>query len=250
MNKLPIEIEAGLPIDLMILTKSNMVLTLKSTISERMGDESFKSTMPIYNGKLLPLEKDLRLIIVYNLKEVGRFEFEAVVSGRLVEDNMHLLTLTALGPVKKSQRRNFFRVPFFESIELMRHGKPLAEEVQAKLISEYEKKIEKYKNRLDIIVDDPPILFETVQIECRDISGGGLRCLSRTELSIFEVLEGTLHVDGLYVPFKGEVIRITPSYDSVYPYELGIKFTEMDENVRTKLISYVFKKQRNLMKKG
>lgn len=250
MNKLPIEVEPGLPVDFLILTKSNMVLTLKSTIYEKVGDSSLKALMPIYNGKLMPLERELRLIIVYNLKEVGRFEFEALVTNRSVEDNTHLLMLEVLSPVKKSQRRNYFRVPFFESLSLIRFTKPLPEDVQGKLMSEYEKKIEKYKDRKDIIVEDPPLLFETLQIECRDISGGGIRCLARKEVQIFELLEGTLHVDDLFVTFKGEVIRISSSYDSVYPYELGIKFTEMDESIRTKLIGYVFKKQRNLMKKG
>lgn len=250
MNKLPIEVEPGLPVDFLILTKSNLVLTLKSTIYEKVGDTSVKALMPIYNGKLMPLEKELRLIVVYNLKEVGRFEFEAVVTNRSVEDNTHLIMLDALTPTKKSQRRNYFRVPFFESLNLVRLSKELPEDQKKKLLGEYEKKIEKFKDRKDIIVEDPPILFETLQIECRDISGGGIRCLARKEVHIFELLEGTLHVDDLFVSFKGEVIRISPSYDSVYPFELGIKFTEMDENVRTKLIGYVFKKQRNLMKKG
>lgn len=250
LGKLPNEIEPGLPLDFLITTKSNMVLTLKSTIYERLNDEQFKALMPIYNGKLLPLERDLRLYVVYNVKEVGRFEFEAVVSGRSVEGNIHVITLTALTDVKKSQRRNFYRVPFFESIQLVRLDKALPEDEQKKLMEAYEKAINKYKDRKDIIVDDPPLLFETVSIECRDISGGGIRCLARQELRVFEPVEGIVHVDGLYVPFKGEIIRVGPSFDSVYPYELGIKFTEMDETVRTKLISYVFKKQRNLMKKG
>ncbi len=250
MMKLPKEIEAGLPIDFSILTKSKMVLTLKSTVYQMVDEGIFKALMPIYNGKLMPLERDLKLVVIYNIKEIGRFEFEAVVIGRSVEDNIHTLTLQILSDVKKSQRRNFYRVPFFESIQLTRLNKPLAEDVQKRLIAEYEKKIEKYKDRTDIIVDDPPLLFETLQIECRDISGGGIRCLSRNAVDVFELFEGLLHVEGLNVAFKGEVIRVGASFDSVYPYELGIKFTEMDETVRTKLIGYVFKRQRNLMKKG
>lgn len=250
MGKLPNEIEPGLPLDFLITTKSNMVLTLKSTIYERLNDEQFKALMPIYNGKLLPLERDLKLYVVYNVKEIGRFEFEAIITGRSVDENIHVLTMTALTEVKKSQRRNFYRVPFFESVQLVRLDRPLAEEEQKKLMDAYEKAISKYKDRKDIIVDDPPLLYEAAQIECRDISGGGIRCLSRYELKVFEPVEGIVHVDGLYVPFKGEVIRVSPSFDSVYPFELGIKFTEMDETIRTKLISYVFKKQRNLMKKG
>jgi hypothetical protein len=86
VEKLPVDIDVGLPIDLAILTKSQILLMLKSTIIYRISDQIIKISMPIYNGKLLPLEKDLRLVIVYTVKEVGRFEFEAVITNRSVED--------------------------------------------------------------------------------------------------------------------------------------------------------------------
>jgi c-di-GMP-binding flagellar brake protein YcgR len=162
---------------------------------------------------------------------------------------MHLLTLNTLTGVKKSQRRNFFRVPFFESLSLLRMNKPLPDEIINKYKAAHEKELEKYKDRKDIIVDDPPPFFEEHQIECRDISGGGIRCLSRNALELFEIVQGTIHLDGFSVEFLGEVIRVCPSNDSVYPFEFGIKFTELDENSRTRLIGYIFKKQRNLMKK-
>lgn len=250
MDKLPVDIDVGLPIDLAIVTKSQVMLMLKSTILERTSDQLIKISMPIYNGKLLPLEKDLRLIVVYTVKEVGRFEFEAQITNRSVDEGIHTLTLNALTDVKKSQRRNFFRVPFFESLTLLRLNKPLAEEIVNKYKAEHEKQLEKYKDRKDIIVDDPPPFFEEVKLECRDISGGGIRCFGRDALDIFEVIQGTLHLDGFSVDFKGEVIRVSASNDSVYPHEFGVKFTEMDENSRTRLIGYIFKKQRNLMKKG
>lgn len=250
MNKLPIDIDVGLPIDLALLTKSQIMLMLKSTVHQRISDNAIKISMPIYNGKLMPLEKDLRLVVVYTIKEVGRFEFDAVVTQRTAEEGLHLLTLSALTEVKKSQRRNFFRVPFFESLNLVRLNKPLPDDVVMKLKEEYDKKVEKYKDRKDIIVDDPPHYYELCKIECRDISGGGIRCLSKAPVDIFEIVQGTLHLEGMDIEFLGEVIRITPSNDVVYPYEFGIKFTEMDENARTRLIGYIFKKQRNLMKKG
>lgn len=249
VNKLPIDIDTGLPIDIVLLTKSKMMLILKSTILQRINDETIIISMPIYNGRLLPLEKDLRIVIVYTLKEVGHFEFEAIVMNRSVEDGLHQLTLVAMTSIVKSQRRNYYRVIFLESLDLVRLNKELPEATVNKLKNEYEKKIEKYKDRKDIIVDDPPIYFETTRIECRDISGGGIRCLTKSSLEIFELLQGTLHVEGLEVSFTGEVIRISQSNDSIYPYEIGIKFIEIDENTRTRLISYVFKKQRNLIKK-
>ena len=73
MDKLPVDIDVGLPVDLAIVTKSQVMLMLKSTVLERTSNEIIKISMPIYNGKLLPLEKDLRLIVVYTVKEVGRF---------------------------------------------------------------------------------------------------------------------------------------------------------------------------------
>lgn len=250
MDKLPVDIDVGLPVDLALLTKSQVMLMLKSTILERVSDQLIKISMPIYNGKLLPLERDLKLVVVYTVKEVGRFEFEAQITNRSVDGGIHTLTLSALTGVKKSQRRNFFRVPFFESLELLRLNKPLPEDVVNQYKAEHEKQLAKYKDRKDIIVDDMPPFFEAIRVECRDISGGGIRCFCRDTIDAFEKVQGTIHLDGFKVDFTGEIIRVSSSNDAVYPYELGIKFTELDENSRTRLIGYIFKKQRNLMKKG
>lgn len=250
MEKLPKDIEAGLPIDLAIMTKSQMMLTLKSNVQQRVSDNCIQILMPIYNGKLLPLEKDLRLVVVYTIREVGRFEFEAIITDRSVENNIHLLALTQVTDVKKSQRRNYYRVPFFETIKISRMNKPLPDEVVEKLIKEFEAQNEKYKHNKDIIVVDPPDIYHSSKIECRDISGGGLRGFSKEPLELFELVRGELHLEDFHVEFVGEVIRVSASFDSVFPYEIGVRFTEMDENSRTRLIGYIFKKQRNLMKKG
>lgn len=250
MEKLPKDIEAGLPIDLAIMTKSQMMLTLKSNVHQRISDNEIQISMPIYNGKLLPLEKDLRLVIVYTMKEVGRFEFEALITSRQVDNNVHLLTVLQVSPVKKSQRRNYYRVPFFDSIKLSRTNKPLPDEVVEKLVKEFEAQNEKYKHNKDIIVVDPPDIYHSLKIECRDISGGGLRGFSKEPMELFEMVRGGLYLEDFYVEFVGEIIRVSASFDSVLPYEIGVRFTEMDENSRTRLIGYIFKKQRNLMKKG
>ena len=250
MEKLPKDIEAGLPIDLAIMTKSQMTLSLKSNVQQRVSDSCIQILMPIYNGKLLPLERDLRLVVVYTIKEVGRFEFEAIITARSVENNIHLLTLEQVTDVKKSQRRNYYRVPFFDTVKLSRLNKQLPEDVVEKLIKDFEAQNEKYKHNKDIIVVDPPDIYHSSKIECRDISGGGLRGFAQEPLELFELVKGEVHLEDFYVEFVGEVIRVSASFDSVFPYEIGVRFTEMDENSRTKLIGYIFKKQRNLMKKG
>lgn len=250
MEKLPKEIEAGLPIDLAIMTKSKMMLTLKSNVQQRISDNAIQILMPIYNGKLLPLEKDLQLVIIYTIKEVGRFEFEAIITNRSVDNNIHLLTMVQVTDVKKSQRRNYYRVPFFDTIKLSRLNKQLSEDVVDKLLKDFEAQNEKYKHNKDIIVVDPPDIYHSIKMECRDISGGGLRGYSQEPLELFELVRGELRIEDLHVEFVGEVIRVSASFDSVFPYEIGVRFTEVDENSRTRLIGYIFKKQRNLMKKG
>lgn len=250
MEKLPKEIEAGLPIDLAIMTKSKMMLTLKSNVQQRMSDNAIQILMPIYNGKLLPLEKDLQLVIIYTIKEVGRFEFEAIITNRSVDNNIHLLTMVQVTDVKKSQRRNYYRVPFFETIKLSRLNKQLSEDIVDKLLKDFEAQNEKYKHNKDIIVVDPPDIYHSIKMECRDISGGGMRGYSREPLELFELVRGELRIEDFHVEFVGEVIRVSASFDSVFPYEIGVRFTEVDEISRTRLIGYIFKKQRNLMKKG
>ncbi len=77
----------------------------------------------------------------------------------MFDNNVHVLTVVQVSDIKKSQRRNYYRVPFFETIKLSRLNKPLPDDVVEKLLSEFEAQNEKYKHNKDIIVVDPPDIY-------------------------------------------------------------------------------------------
>lgn len=249
------DVEAGLPVDLQVITKNSSILALKSSVFSVVNENQICIHMPIFNGKLLPLETGIKMFVIYNLKQVGRFEFQAEVVGRSSEGNIHYLELSVIGKTTKSQRRNFYRVQHFETLTLYRLSYPFPEEEinkKKKILEERKLKLaEKYKHLKDVIIDEEveEEYYLSIRVECKDISGGGIRVFSSTPLNDGELLKGEFVLDKERYPFTGRIIRIIETMDPIYPYDIGIAFEGMDEMVRTRLIGYVFRKQRNLMAK-
>lgn len=252
------DVEPGLPLDLQVVTKNSSMLALKSSVFSVTDENHISINMPIFNGKLFPLDKGIRLFVIYNVKDIGRFEFEAVVESKYLEGNLYYITLEVLSKTRKSQRRNFYRVQHFETIRLYRLAYPFPEEeIEKRKKTNEERKAklaEKYKHMKDVIIDeeDGPEeeYYQSIKVECRDISGGGMRVLSSTKIEENEPVKGEFFLDGNQYPFIGKVIRVIETVDLVYPFDFGIVFEGMDEVVRSRLIGYVFRKQRNLLQRG
>ncbi len=83
----------------------------------------------------------------------------------------------------------------------------------------------------------------------KDLSGGGFRALSKKPVEIGQVVEGEIFLDRLELEFKGKVVRCKSTIDTFENYEIGVMFEGMDDQIRSQIISYIFKKQRTMREK-
>lgn len=81
-----------------------------------------------------------------------------------------------------------------------------------------------------------------------NISGGGLRFTSQDSFSAGDrlILKTFLPTYAHAIKIKCEVVRVVPSDKG--GFDVAVKFTEMDETTRDKIIKYIFAKQRKLLR--
>lgn len=104
--------------------------------------------------------------------------------------------------------------------------------------------------KIDILVDHLSRKSGLSIPEAREvnISGGGLRFNSTTEFREGDRLTlKTFLPDYAYVvKVSCEVLRVTPAGDGTF--EVAVKYVDMDDSTREKIIKYIFAKQRKVLR--
>lgn len=101
---------------------------------------------------------------------------------------------------------------------------------------------------LQVISEDnsQPVVSATTS----DISGGGLRAVSKHQMHVGTNLKLIFDLPGMgKVQGSGVIVREEPLQDKLF-YASGIKFTEIAEKDRDKIIKFIFKKQLERRQKG
>lgn len=193
-------------------------LKMKSSIISVINDNRISIAMPIYKGKVYPIGIGKNVNVVFNKKDKGRFYFTAEAVDRMEKGNLKILTVDKISDVRHFQRRDFFRLNIVlnMSLEVIENGVPI----------------------------------KTIPAISKDISGGGLRVITKEKLSKHTGVKCIMRLDDNIVEPFGKVVRCESQADSMIKYDVGICFTAIDENIRSKIISFIFKNQRKLRKKG
>lgn len=189
----------------------------KTRISDIESDQLFievpfderGATKSLYAGDLL------KVSYISNVDKVNYF-FDAYVRGMLQDNNIrqYIIDKPAKSEISKVQRRSFLRV----DAELEVAGR----------------------------VGSDRFLAVTV-----DISGGGLSMMTPTKLYENDTIECWLLIQYRneqieHVPFQGEIVRIKEEDEG---YLLMVRFTNIAESDRQKIVKYCYEKQLELRKK-
>jgi len=121
-----------------------------------------------------------------------------------------------------------------------------------KLLGEGKKIQRRFYYRLEITKDITIIDIQSNhKIPCvtKDLSGGGIKCISKEPLRFRDPIEVGMEIEKTHISILGEVVRCIkdPMENN---YELGIQFTSISDKDRNTIVSFIFKKQRELRKKG
>lgn len=186
-----------------------------SRIEDVAKDKLFVS-MPTDKGNTIPLKPNTKLHISY-VMENGRFSFKSMVLDR-VKDPLPLLVIQYPDAVFRQELRAFFRVDTRMNIKIL----------------------------VDVDSGDGIVSQKLFEAKVADMSGGGLRLFTDAKVEKDAIIEIYFigNMDRLE-QVKGAVMRSRRVEDK---YELGIKFLELSQSDRDKIIKYVFKRQVEMRK--
>lgn len=184
---------------------------------------NFVISIPMQGGKYLPIHVGESVEMhYYDGDSIYSFSGEIVSRGN---EGLPVLIVRTPGDAKKIQRRRYVRVPHTGELKYLEVPKD-------------------YKLRR---IDQGTISRMTNALTV-DISGGGLKFITHDDVRE-KVLLVMLQIDDLRMIAKGEVVRCI--YDEVEKaYDCGINYTDIGEQDREKLISYIFKLMRQQIRKA
>ncbi|MTI58802.1 MAG: hypothetical protein FH762_02230 [Firmicutes bacterium] len=181
-----------------------------------------KVTAPFVHGEVVPLRINMG-VEMYFTAEMAAYAYKTKIVDREMGE-IPLLVLTYPDLKQRIQRREFFRLEVKEKV----YYRLLDRELQA--ITE---------------------LKETTTI---DISGGGVKMVfDNVKDSNNDIHKGRLMELFLQIPELGDtaiISKVVNVFDLPEGIAVGIKFVEIDNYVREKIISWLFDYQRELRQRG
>lgn len=213
-------VQLGDKIELTKKTEFDESDTYYSMVFEVVDDQHMIIQAPIENGRIIPLElNSVYYICVFT--ERGLYRGEVEMTRRMKNEKLHYLELTFLTPLKKYQRRQYYRMNCVLSLSYKRE--------------------DKIKQKT----------WETATI--LDISGGGVRFSTKSSLEVNRELvchiqlkskEETVEVDT-----QGKVLQSILIDQAGSTFQNRIRFTDISLEDRERIIKFIFEEERRQRKK-
>lgn len=224
-------IKTGLALDAL----ENIDKKYVSSLHEILSDGTLVLTNPTVRARLIPLHKGERYDGYFFLRE-KIYTAEFIVEKPYMEGNVRVVRVRLTGDLKKYERRQFFR---FETTVDIRYLLLTAENM-----AEFKEAVKK-NNLLQMQgFKDGTTL---------DISGGGMRFYSKETLpeNGMVIVHMEVEIDERkkdYI-FLGKVLYCERHRDKREIYIHRTQFVDFKQDVREELVQYIFKCQRDRLKK-
>lgn len=199
-------------------------------------EEILKVAMPILEGKLIPLQVGSRFHMNFYGNQ-GMYLADCVVENRFREGNVYVMVVRLTTDLKKNQRRQYYRMNWYYHLKF-------------KIFTVEE--MEQYNKSKKI----PETIQEREFLEgtTLDLSGGGVRFVTREEVSkndmlflqmAFQAEEGVRTFDIPAVVIASNSTRKDPGL-----YEVRVCFMDIPERNREFIIKYIFNEERKKRQGG
>lgn len=192
---------------------------LVSQIIDIIDDDSILIAIPIFQNVITPISVGEIIKISYSKKNLGVYGFKGKIVGRKNISDISHMKVERIGEIFRVQRREFYRLEVLLNTQI---------------------------KTIDLQNRDEKIIFALT----KDISGGGLRVISKDELKVGSFVQIKIENNNQTINVQGEILRCVPYEESDYKFELGIIFKDIGEKVREQIVSFIFEHQRKLRKKG
>ncbi|WP_164917227.1 flagellar brake domain-containing protein [Clostridium sp. JN-9] len=179
-----------------------------------IDSENIAISIPVKEGMYLPLSLGERVSVIF-YADGDAYKFKTIVTGRK-RDNIYVILLKYPSNIVKIQRRNYVRIETLIDVNCT-----LADDTK----------------KTDI--------FDAV---VTDISGGGLKIVTKKHLRMGSNLIINLPIKEENLVLKGRVVRHELNVDK--KHVCGIAFKDMLNENREKIIRYIFELMREQRKKN
>lgn len=231
--------------------EENVQFNINGKVEIRMEDGDYKSiiqdvtdqyiaiSIPTKEGSYVPLRPGEKVEVIYYF-EKELYKFITVIIGRRI-DRIPILLLSIPDKLEKIQRRRHVRIPVVVPIKY------------AKMNSKVELEYKKYQNgvqlntRLNFTSTGMMLNISSKGIML-DISGGGVRVNMKDDLSYENFVLIALPLEDEDFIVKSKVVRVENQNDGQKVY--GLRFIDLDEKDRDKIVKYIFKLMRDQRKKA
>lgn len=230
-------IRAGDKIDIKYLHQKNDKI-YKSSVFDFLGGNEIEITMPTDAGKMVLFNQGVQFEFFFYTAR-GMYTCEAVVTDRYKRGNFFLISVEVVTPLKKYQRREYYRLECLLDFAYYKISDELAAlETNQQMFLELSK---------------PEYILEKRLARAKDLSGGGSRFMTLEPLEVGSKVLSVLHlvndkVDRTFY-LVTEVIGCDPVKDMKDRWIVRGKFEYKDIKERDLVVRYVFEEDRRLRKK-
>lgn len=206
-----------------------------SKIYDLLADNKLQIAMPIYEGRIVPLDLDERYTACF-YTERGLLQCNVQVTARYRDHNLFFLEVKLLGEPEKVQRRKFYRYNCLLQARI-------------RIVSDHE-----YETGLweDVSLPEDALPWQPAMIV--DISGGGIRLNQRTYVERNEVVkvQFALSVLGevLHFGLFARMLSSLPIEGRTDMYEQRMEFLKITQDERDKIIRFIFESERMELANG
>ena len=198
-----------------------------SKICDIMPKNTLQISMPIYEGKIVPLNVDDKYSACF-YTDKGLMQTNVVISSRYRSGNLFFLEIVLLGKLEKVQRREFYR---YKCIMNGRMGTVSDEEYQMAELYDLSDK--------ELIWNDLKII---------DISGGGLKIVSKMDIEKNEIVMVDFKIAILNAVHSFNIMARILSSNTIAGhsglYEQRLEFLKMKQEDRDIIIKFIFESER------
>ncbi|MBO5259016.1 MAG: flagellar brake domain-containing protein [Agathobacter sp.] len=210
----------------------------KSSVYDVVSDEAVQITMPMDGTRIILFDAGMSFSMIFYTKK-GLYSGEGVVQNRFKEGSNYVLTVLAKSPLKKFQRREFFRINKMIDLDYFH----ISDEVAALPTTE----------ELFVITHNPDNHYEKYNATILDISGGGIRFTTTEQLetdsyilSVFELMNDRYDNKFYLVT---QIIESTPVKGNSEHFMNRAKFVLKNLKDREAIVRYIFEEERQMRKK-
>lgn len=219
-----------------------------SQVMDFDGVRTAKIYMPIFEGKIVPLETGDEYQICFFTK-AGLFRCRARIAKRYIEDNIYMMDVFLLSELRKFQRRQYYRLDCMVDLRY-------------RILTEEEQNIRHVLNGDGSVSDEERIRYddmldkmpkEWLDGTSADLSGGGVRFRCDRKLPVgggVEILVPLNFQNGrVRTHFFAKVLACYNVENMYGVYEIRGEFDGITDTQRELIIQYVFEEQRRRMRK-